>query len=279
MQQSVYRTRRLAVEYLGRELGGDFIVIGAPDHPFLLRPADVIVGGRSNLTAIFTPTAEEIRRPKHFEARVTLNMMALPPNTKFVSVGSEMPQSSSSQRFAAEISLDDRRWTHDLLKISSEIGTRRRVTEAASLQRRAESRFAETYRLARVLQRKGRKSDLKEVIPRDNRPKYDRIHNNIDAAFFNGMVASEAVARISIENVNRWYEDFDGEPGPSQAPASAMFADSYTQRNGDPNKILRAAAFAGWVISPTSTLSLDEIGDLIERYTRLKWALPNLGTS
>jgi selenocysteine lyase/cysteine desulfurase len=108
---------------------------------------------------------------------------------------------------------------------------------------------------------------LKENIPRDNRPRFDRIHKDINAAFFDGMASAEAVARVSLENVHRWYEDFDGEPGPSQSPASAMFADSYPQRNGDPNKILRAAAFAGWVITPTSTLSLDEIGDLIERYT------------
>jgi hypothetical protein len=270
LQQSVHNTRRQAVQYLGRELGGDFIVIGAPDHPLLLRPADVIVGGRANLTAIFTPTVQELRRPEYFQARVTLNMMALPPNTKFVFVGSEMPKSSSDQRFAAEISLEDRGWTLDLLKILSQPGTHRRLKEATFLQRRAESRFAETYRLARVLQRKGRKSLPKESSPRDNRPRYDRIHNNIDAAFFSGTVSSEAVAQISLKNAHRWYADFDGEPGPTQSPASAIFADSYPQRAGDPNKVLRAAAFAGWVISPTLILSLDEVGELVERYTSLK---------
>lgn len=139
-----------------RELGGDFIVVGAPDHPLLLRPADVIVGGRSSLTAVMTPTVHEARRPEIFEARLTLNMMALPPNTKFVFVGREHLKFSAGRVFAAELSIDDSNWTRELLSISQQQSTYRQVGRAQKLQRICEARFADTYRLARVLQWRGR---------------------------------------------------------------------------------------------------------------------------
>lgn len=163
-----------------------------------------------------------------------------------------------------------RGWTRDLLKVAGNPRTTRRVEEAEFFQARAETRFAETYRLARVLQRKARNLASEGSSGRVSRPKRDRINNNIEAAFFDGTAAIDSIARLLLENAHRWYEDSDGEPGPIQSPASAMFTEGYPQKVGDSNKVLRAAAFAGWVIAPNFAFSNDEVGELISRYTSLK---------
>jgi hypothetical protein len=269
--RGVYETRNKIVRHLSRELSSDYIIVGAPDHPLLLRATDVIVGGRASLTAVITPTAEELRRPRDFEARVLLNMMAMPPNTKFVFLGAEMPSILKYRRFSGEISIEDQGWRQDLLKIVNQLPTSQEVERAEKQQKRAESRFAETYRLARVLQRRAKHLELEEAGQRDRRPKRDRIYDGVEAAFFVGTPAIQAIARLTSEGAHRWYGEIEGEPGPISSPASALLADNYPQRIGDPNKILRAAAFAGWVISPShSGRSVHELGELIERHTRLK---------
>ncbi|QLH73013.1 hypothetical protein [Rhodopseudomonas palustris] len=49
-----------------------------PDHPFLLRGPDVLVGGPDNLCAIFVPQAVELRNPAHLLARLISARLALP---------------------------------------------------------------------------------------------------------------------------------------------------------------------------------------------------------
>ncbi|WP_146090421.1 hypothetical protein [Rhodopseudomonas palustris] len=49
-----------------------------PDHPFLLRGPDVLVGGPDNLCAIFAPQAIELRNPAHLLARMIAARLALP---------------------------------------------------------------------------------------------------------------------------------------------------------------------------------------------------------
>ncbi len=198
-------------------------------------------------------------------------MLALPPNTKFAFVGEKLPTLSRGRKFVAEISLEDRGWKRDILTVSEQLGTSRQVDKAEALQKRAESRFAETYRLVKVLQRRAKKFQFEETKSRDHRPKRDIISNDVNAAFFDGTPAIDAIAKLTFEGAGRWYDDIEGEPGPVPFPAAALFADSYPKRPGDPNKVLRAAAFAGWVISPLSVdRPIEEIGELILKYTRLE---------
>lgn len=272
MTTTVAKRRLDLARNLSRSLGGDFVVVAAPDHPLVMRSVDLLIGGRAGLTAIMMSTAEERRQPKLFDARLTLNMMALPPHTAFVRVvADDEPAIKGDSTFAAEFSLNDKRVHAELTKLAETPPQTRRVGEAEKAQRRAESRFAGTYRLARVLRWKA-KNDRDNFSARVSRvPSRDRLGNDVEAAFFADRPTLGAVAHLTMSDADRWYDIVEGEVQPKFSTASALFVSVYPNVSGDPDKALRAAAFAGWVMSPMqSRMSPDEVGDLIERYTRLK---------
>jgi hypothetical protein len=74
---SVYQQRRRLESTLRRELPDDYVIVSGPDHPLLLRAADLLVGGKGSLTAVFVPTAREKTDPDLLRARLTLNRLAL----------------------------------------------------------------------------------------------------------------------------------------------------------------------------------------------------------
>ena len=79
-----------------------------------------------------------------------------------------------------------------------------------------------------------------------------------------------AIATLALEGAERWFALDDGEPLPVDRAAGAVFADSYPVSRGDPDKVLRAAAFAGWVLAPRhGKRSQSEVAELIARYARL----------
>ncbi|WP_171726010.1 hypothetical protein [Ruegeria sp. HKCCD6604] len=270
MNKSVYDVRRNVAKLLNGELSNEYVVVAAPDHPLLLRPADVVIGGQGGLTAIVTPTQNELRRPQEFSDRIVLNMMALPPNTNFVFLGSDMPKFSGKLKFAAEISPEERSWKRDLQLVSSQSQTTREVERAEKYQKLSAARFADAYRLARALQRGRKNFDQNSKSGTVRKVKRDLIANEIEGAFFDGIPALQSIAELTFEGARRWYQDLDGEPAPKSAPAGALFSDVVPARPGDPNKVLRAAAFAGWIIAPmASSRAMDEVGELIARHTRL----------
>ena len=136
---------------------------------------------------------------------------------------------------------------------------------------RSEERFADTYRLARVL-RRGFKADTRDRGEQPSRkPSRDRISEEVEAAFYQETPTLGAVSHLTVLEADRWYGLIDGEVEPRYSAANALFVPNYPEVRGDPDKALRAAAFAGWVMAPThSKRSFDDVGELIERYTRLK---------
>ncbi|MEX6506459.1 hypothetical protein [Jiella sp. M17.18] len=251
----------------------DFVVVAAPDHPLVLRSVDLLVGGRSGLTAVMMSTAEERRRPALFTARLALNMMALPPHTTFVRVVHEADEPSGADNaFAAELELGARGTQPALLRIANVPSHSRQLDRAEKAQKRSEERFANTYRLARVLRRD---FEAKEGPERgglaSRNPSRDRIGSQVDAAFFSATPTLAAMNSLAMSEAGRWYDIVDGEAEPRNATANALFVPDYPEVRGDPDKALRAAAFAGWVVAPLrSKRSLDDVGILIERYARLK---------
>ncbi|MBC2653609.1 hypothetical protein [Novosphingobium aerophilum] len=217
-------------------------------------------------------TVEERRRPDLFEGRLKLNAMALPSHTTFVRmVEGDETSWSEKDAFEAEIDFADRAALLDLVNLAARTPGLRRKDIGARYQVEAESRFAETYRLARVLRRGARKFSFEnEEIRVRARVKRDVV-NDIDSAFFAATPNSTALSRLMLEGGSRWYTMQDGVTVPSNGPAGAAFLNKYPTSSGDPDKVMRAAAFAGWVLAPIhSGKSLEEIADLVQRYTRLK---------
>lgn len=265
--------RRLDIAtHLRRTLGADFVVVPAPDHPLVMRSVDVLAGGRSGLTAIMMSTAEELRRPKLFDARLKLNMMALPPHTAFVYVAVKGEIWRGRQEaFAAELSIEDHASREDLTRLATNPPKTRHLQKAERSQKHSEARFADTYRLARALRRGLRHRLAVDNVAVSRAPYRDRLPNEIEGAFFPSTPSSQAIANLALEGADRWYDIWDGEPEPRPSAAGAAFVQSYPMARGDPDKILRAAAFAGWVMMPLQTdRSFEELGALVQRYTRLK---------
>ena len=272
MASTVTTLRLELARHLSQALSGDFVVVSAPDHPLVMQSVDLLVGGRSGITAIMMSTAHERRQINLFDARLKLNMMALPPHTVFVRIA----QSDEKTRnvdgvFFAELSLDDRRTRAELTKLASSPPKVRRLEQAEKAQRRSEERFADTYRLARVLQ--FRSNNEKGIFSAkvSRAPLRDRIGNDVDAAFFEEKPTLGAVTHLTMSDADRWYGITEGEVEPKHSAASALFLPYYPEVGGDPDKAIRAAAFAGWVMAPLhSKRSHDDVSELIHRYTRLK---------
>lgn len=270
MALSVAARRIELARRLTRSLSGDFMVVAAPDHPLLMRSVDLLIGGRTGLTAVMMSTVEERRRTRLFEARLALNMMALPPHTTFVRlvVGDDEP-TKSADVFAAEF--DERNAQSALVKLANTPPQSRRLDQARKAQKRSEQRFADTYRLARVL-RWGFRADADDRSGQPSRkPLRDRISNEVEATFYQETPTLGAVSNLTVLEADRWYSIINGEVEPRYSAANALFVPNYSEVTGDPDKALRAAAFAGWVMAPTqSRRTFYDVGELIERYTRLK---------
>src|ERR1043166_9818854 len=83
-----------------------------------MRSVDVLVGGRSGLTAFMMPSAEERRRLAILDAPLTANQAALPPETQFVYIADFDETSPTVEgRFAEQISAGDRSIARDAAAI------------------------------------------------------------------------------------------------------------------------------------------------------------------
>lgn len=272
MAENIYTRRREIADYLRRISEGNSVVVVAPDHPLVMKSVDVLVGGRSGVTAIVMSTAEEARRPDLLRSRLTLNKVALPPETRFVYVaGRDEGHFDSSESFSAVIHLSDRAAREELSSISANPRRLSRRPDTDKIQRLSERRFADTYRLSRILQRHKMKEGAKPKRIRSQSASRDRFSNGVEAAFFQSEPTPRALSQLTPIGTSRWFHSIQGEPEPTGEPAGVIFALDYPRTVGDPEKVLRASAFAGWVFAPSDTSrSHEQVADLVARFAVLK---------
>jgi hypothetical protein len=65
-------------------LGERFVVLARPEHPYLLAPPDLLIGGEGLLTAVFSPKSAETRAPRLLRARLVAARLALPEHARCV---------------------------------------------------------------------------------------------------------------------------------------------------------------------------------------------------
>src|SRR5216684_6152496 len=82
----VAQQRRSLAESVRDALPQDYVVVSNPDHPLVLRPPDLLIGGNGRLIALFIPTSVERGNQRNFRNRIILNRLALPAHTHFVLV-------------------------------------------------------------------------------------------------------------------------------------------------------------------------------------------------
>lgn len=257
---------------LRQQLGGDFVVVPAPDHPFVMRSVDVLVGGRSGLTAFVMPSAEERRRPELLASRVTLNKVALPPETAFVFVeelgdlGLAMGAS-----FAETLSSKDRSFLKDAVAIVEGSAQLPQKRGSEKMRQISQARFASTYRVARLVNAKRLVNDAQRVLSRPGANlSFDTVRS-VPSAFAGRPISTRSLIGLTVRGVNRWYDETADQPIPTEATAGIVVAPGYPRPRNDPDKALRAAAFAGWIIALDSSVrSTEEIADLALRFTRAR---------
>ena len=255
---------------LRRELGSDFVVVPAPDHPLVMRSVDVLVGGRSGLTAFMMPSAEERRRPAMLEARLTLNQIALPPETQFVYVADLDETSPMGEgRFAEQISVGDRSMARNAAAIAESAPGSKPAPDADKVRQRSQSRFAATYRVARLVNIRRPEGDGRYTMPRRGANlSFDTV-NSVPSVFAKRAISTRTLIGLSVRGADRWYEPSGRQPMPISAPAGLVFSPGFPRPRNDPDKALRAAAFAGWILAPTSSSwSPEELAELALRFTR-----------
>jgi hypothetical protein len=236
------------------------MVVGAPDHPFLLRPPDIITGGVQGLCAILIPTAEEELSPKNFEARLALCYGALPSPTAFVVVATR----SSAHNFArfqadrAAVLADPKQG--EVVAIASRPGRISPKDIPPDLQQRISDRFATIYRLSRATffsKRTGILSsaaNIPDATIKSRRLQFVETYGDVDVSIFPREPTPRDIKNITFDGAQKTYHLDNGVPYLGGRPADIAVTDEQPTVRGDPDKYLRAAAFSGWLIAGPSAL-------------------------
>ena len=190
---TVYERRRALAKSLRDDLPSNVRVVSNPDHPFLLRAADILVSSNGTLTAIFTPSSEEQRRPSLLTTRLTLNRLALPPHTKTVLIVESTDQSyfgDLAQEFS-EVVEYSRRHTLAGLIIRADLKGRdipREIVAAAKL------RFVDAMQGSILVRRRrfGRFPELGRILINDSQI-LEKVIQGSERSLGDGALRSDRV--------------------------------------------------------------------------------------
>lgn len=83
---------------------------------------------------------------------------------------------------------------------------------------------------------------------------------------FDGEPNPHAIARLTLLGASKFYDLAEGVPFPELRTVGSAYAPAVPEANGDPEKYLRASAFAGWVIVPSdSNIEPRQVNLMVER--------------
>lgn len=246
---------RNAARSLGKELGAclpGYVVAVLPDHPLLMDGPDLLIGGSGGLTAIFILKRVERGHQLVFEKRFALSRFALPEGTRSVFVIRSDADESFANRtpvtFSEIINWNNRRVIQKIAADRDFQGDQVSIDKGA--YNGVRQRFSDVYQVSKLY----------------DEPKDGRIRRMIGPA-----VSSASSADTPPTGILRKHQSFGpqgsgirkviGEAtGASfafddntvlfrhSAPYGLLVSDIEQKFRGDPAKVIRAAAFAGWAI-------------------------------
>jgi hypothetical protein len=265
----VVKQRRSLAERVRDALPQEYVVVSNPDHPLVLRPPDLLIGGNGRSVALFIPTSVERGNESKLKNRIILNRLALPAHTHFVLVldsAAEWMRDDFGADFSQTIELEE-----------APTSMRRLVRSFPTDGR--EEKIQETQRVARLLYRHALElSEEMVLLWRGDRPAHhDNGHDEvvqalekqeqngsrrakraIDSdlaagfagvpfcAFTEGKIDSTALIGPMYEQVQRLYRLDSGVPYRVQDHLGVLMVRAFPTIKQDPEKLLRAAALAGW---------------------------------
>lgn len=249
---------------LQRELEASYIVVSGPDHPLLIEGPDALIGGEGGLLAVFMPKAKERKRPDLLEVRYILSRLALPPDARHVLVLGEAQPGDAIERLGRNFAtVLDWRSRRELAKISRDrnfIGAQRKLPPEVTAF--VHHRFADTLQATRVLQwmnrfhERGKEPDQNPERPRRRRKPEKTPLKNIApdilfTSFGQGALDGTAVRGLADQTTLAGFALDHGVPYPTHKDDYGLaLVDELREYRGDPDKLARAAAFAGWGFIP-----------------------------
>lgn len=258
---NIYGRRKQVTSALQDDLKGSFSIVNAPDHPLLLRGPDVIVGSGAGVLAVFIPNAAEIKNYNLFETRFTLSRLAFPGETcSVLLIGDHLGDglgNAYAKHFSEVLRPKDIRALSLLARQARDLGIERAVPNLVT--RLAQKQFADVFHISQAMRRiKSRQehaSDSAESINKQASRRRAKIYDanlkgeTLYVAFDEGTVSTDTMYPLMRERIENEYLLMDGVPFQRQEiPYGIASVVSLPVRYYDPEKLLRAAAFAGWVI-------------------------------
>ena len=267
---SVFELRRLLARRIRASLPDKQRIVVGPDHPFLLRSADLLIEGNELLAAAFIPTSVERKRPELLIGRLILNRLALPANTLCFLViehSDDTIREEYSSDFTEAISFRQTHRISAILRGSKSPTSYKPVP--LEIQTLAHHAFVDALELTEEVaattlsgfdvERNNvwdstadlfqRKSDRRRAARRLVSEKVPNLAEDIPVETFSqGEIRSASLVSVFSEQIRRLYSIQAGVLRPSNEKTGVLFVHSFPVQREDPRKVIRAAAFAGWTM-------------------------------
>lgn len=270
----VYNQRKTITQQLKRTMTSNFVIVNGPDHPLLLRPPDLIIGGEGRLTAIMLATAEEARSPDQAKARYTLCRAALPQESVFVFVATD-GRENIGQYLSSEVdevlSWQDRT---EVSKVAERKDPPKNERYSWKVKHEIMKRFGSAFRIAQHLRFvEDRQKSAGKFLSPDRTSTESRstfrlrsVGDEFIVGDFYGVPDPGAIAKLTLFGASKFYDLTEGVPYPELRTVGSAYARAVPEAAGDPEKYLRASAFAGWVIVPSeSNIEPEQVNQMVER--------------
>lgn len=261
---TVIAARRSVAGLLRSELSNEFVIVPSPDHPLLLDAPDIIAGGNGGLTNIFFPSSNEIRRPKLLENRLMLSRLALPTHARNVLILRSSDQIEFGHNFSADFS-DVVLWKDkiDAVKIVADrdfFGNQREIP--TEIIREAKLQYADAYKTTQVMRKIRARSESRaktESLPSPSDiSRKGRAYAAMSASspfkgsivnFSSGVVSPQELRKLINRRISESFSLDTSVPYPKPESAYGLsVVEQLPEYPGDPDKLIRAAAFGGWAM-------------------------------
>lgn len=265
---TVYYRRASLTRLLRQELSSKFLVVPTPDHPLLIRGPDVIVSAVRSIFAIFTPSARERHSHLLLKSRLILCRLALPPHARCVLVieaGDEFLGQLFTNDFAEIIKWSARSRIIPIIENSNFVGRHRDIP--TDIAKETQVRFGNAMSVMRTVAGLSHRpfsaafGDEGYIEAFENRPVSGirlpsrRPTISRDTVDLEGVAFSEmsdigadttTVRNLVDDQAAHVYSLDNGIPYTTEEATGMAVINDWPIGYRDPNKLIHAAAFAGW---------------------------------
>jgi len=263
---TVYYRRASLTSLLRQGLSRNFLIVPNPDHPLLIRGPDVLVSAERSIFAIFTPSARERHSHLLLKSRLILCRLALPPHARCVLVieaGDEFLEQLFTNDFAEIIKWSARSEIVRIIENRNFVGRHKDIPTGIATE--TQVRFGNAMSVMRTVAGLSHRPfsaafgdegyiEAFETRPvsgiriHPRRPTISRDTVDLEGVAFSEMSdigADTTTIRNLVDDQAAYVYALDNGMT-REEPAGMALINDWPIGYRDPNKLIHAAAFAGW---------------------------------